>query len=775
MKIISGPHGSGKSTFLYERARTALAQRRRVSYVTLPHARAHALRKLAKHGGGGIGLEVLHFQQLYTRILAQAGRLNTPVDLMQRVALVGRALGHLMGAVPSPGEAGLFARAIAELKRYGLSPEQLPAGIDPEVDRLREVYERYEALKGDAQDPDDRRNLAGSLVTEQKPKDLDLLLVDGFRELAPAEVSFLEKLSASGIEVLVTIPEPIPGHPSTETFEDPRVRRDYFVHANPIEEARWILKKAKSLVLDGADPNDIAIIVPDALLPVYLLYSGDAGIPVNDESRRSLQDLPEGRLLHSLLTLPDNPDPSVLQHVPGLERLAEAVFLAGVSGSEAISKLAEETGHLAELENLVSTMEPHGEPDEWVRGVISRFPELAQSPWNESLAAAGFEAINLLGESAGKNPEVLRTWWAAMLGFVNVRQRAHPGITITTPNMLGGRRYDHAFVAYAVAGAYQAHAGEDYFLADATPFRVHWEDAFAKAGLPFRIRNQTNSLWAEVAASGAHTTISYPRASAGGKLEPEPGIFNEAQASLATPLPPASKIEVDFPETPLELPRTGPVPLVSDVPAEDLRRFQECGWKYWLQKLGVRAKDSSPPAWVEALNTLAEQKRNGKELDPTLLQTLGFKPDPEWEYHFWPTTELEGIMIRTHALAINSRNSLAAILHFTVKPLGKADKEGARSIIRKRWSEYLMAYKLLKDGYTVMIMVKPAGDGSVKAYDMNPSDLDRPQKWPAKTLTEKLALAKETKTRIPHSRLHPAANPGSCRACPYRDVCRQAN
>lgn len=779
MKLITGPHGSGKTHRLARIAAEHLTQRKRVGYLTLPHARAHALRRITADTGGGVGLEVLHFQQLYTRILAGAGRLGAPVNLIARVALVGRALSEELGAPPSPGEASLFARAIAELKRFGYAPDQVPTGLDPEIDRLQRVYERYEALKNGGQDPDDRRHLATHLMAEGAGMELDVLLVDGFRELSPAEIGFLEAASDAGVEVVVALPEPPPGRVADEVLGPAAVEAEHYAHANPVEEARWILTRAKQLLVDGVDPTEIAILAPEPLLPLYRLYAADLGVPLNDEAPRPLAETPAGRFLSALLTLPDRPDPSVLQQIPELAELAEAVFLAGVAGREAVHKLAEAGGHLEALEAAEARMTPSGDLEAWIKGVLDGHPLLAGTPWKEALLAAGFEAVNLLGDSAADHPEALRGWWIAMLGFLRPRTRPTAGVTLLPPQQLAGRRYRHAFVAYAVAGAYQARTQEDYFLPDAEPFRQRWEDAFLKAGLPMRLRDQTVRLWEEVRAAGRHVVLSFPLASASGKLEPEPGLlplerYRDADGRttipLAPALPPAHEREVRPPVERPALPLGGPAPLEPG-DAEDLRSFAECGWRYWLRRLRVR-EDEAKPAWAEALRRLAEAERAGKPLATADLEALKLRVSPDWTYRFWPREHVDGVPVRVHALAVNATLGRAYVLRFVDEPV--ADRKAAQEKIRRRWAEHLMALHYLRQGFEVTIRVRSLEDGqSHDAYTMRPSDLSRPHRWPAKSLLAKLEDARKAREQIARASLHYAPNPNTCYGCDFRDVCRR--
>ena len=70
-----------------------------------------------------MGLEFLSFQALYYRVLAEAGWLKPLLPGAGRVALVGEALRRAGEGPVAPGEARLFARAIAFEDGGGMQPE----------------------------------------------------------------------------------------------------------------------------------------------------------------------------------------------------------------------------------------------------------------------------------------------------------------------------------------------------------------------------------------------------------------------------------------------------------------------------------------------------------------------------------------------------------------------------------------------------------------------------------------------------------------------------
>src|SRR5690554_1538214 len=130
------------------------------------------MRRLTEQAPVAMGVEFMSTQQLYMRLLSVNGIAYPPLPNTERIALVGHAIA-LGGEqpLPGPGEANLYAAAIAEAKRYNLGPGDIEvSGIDASagyrevfggtvdaleranafpatVHRLRETFKRYELLK----------------------------------------------------------------------------------------------------------------------------------------------------------------------------------------------------------------------------------------------------------------------------------------------------------------------------------------------------------------------------------------------------------------------------------------------------------------------------------------------------------------------------------------------------------------------------------------------------------------------------------------------------
>src|SRR5690606_12581726 len=99
-------------------ARTACQAGRRVWWIGLPAQRAGVFRRVTGDAFTALGLEVMSSQQMYYRLLTGPDfvDLKPLVVGTARLVRVAAALAESVGGLPSPGEAKLFAAAIAEAK-----------------------------------------------------------------------------------------------------------------------------------------------------------------------------------------------------------------------------------------------------------------------------------------------------------------------------------------------------------------------------------------------------------------------------------------------------------------------------------------------------------------------------------------------------------------------------------------------------------------------------------------------------------------------------------
>ncbi|MDR9392080.1 MAG: hypothetical protein RI554_08650, partial [Trueperaceae bacterium] len=564
LELLVGPPGAGKTHLLTADARAAATAGERVWWVGRGDQRAHVVRALVRDGPV-LGVEVLTWQQLAYRILSDARALRPLLTGSGRLATVGAALLEDRDDPPTPGEARLFARAIAEAKAYGLAPGRLP-GDDPETARLRRVHHRYEALKGDAWDYDDfRREAARVLEGDLAPATAALLpdrvLLDGVDEVAPAELRLADAL-ARHAPVRLAVVTPPPGRtPDAELpdRDDVRVHRHRF--ANPVAEARWVLRDVKATLADGADPLDLAIVAPPGRARAVGTLAREAGVGLMDETPRGLADTPEGRRLLDLLELGDAPTPGRLLGVPDLRPLGAAALAAGVAGRDAIARLADARGDGERWRAWSDALEPDPDADllAWGGTLVDAAwsavhaprenggPE-APDPEGDADARSDFRehALQRLAEArrvagAGDGGAHVRAWWAALLQEDAPRERPPAGVALLHADQVQGRRFARVWILGATDGAHLPPEREDYFVAEDD--RVAWPDAFARPALPVRFRAGREAAGAALRARGDVVVVTYAGGDGGGPATPDAALLG-GDPTPAPERPAASALEL---------------------------------------------------------------------------------------------------------------------------------------------------------------------------------------------------------------------------------------
>lgn len=626
-RLLVGPPGSGKTLRMLRCARERAGRGGRVWWVGLPAQRAHVLR-LATREGALLGFEFLTPQQLAYRVLADARRLRPLLTGTGRLALVGEALLSDRDDPPTPGEARLFAGAIAEAKRHGLTADAVPGG-DAETERLRRVFEGYERLKGEAWDYDDFRLGATSFLETLAARDPrtkglapDLVVLDGLREIAPLDFRLLRAL-ARQVPVRMALAVPPPGVRPDEVLP---ARADVTVHAhafaNPVAEVRWVLRDVKAQLAAGVDPLDLAVIVPRDRSRAVAALADEYGLPLMDETPRGLADRPEGRRLLDLLELPEHPTASRLLAVPQLHGLGVAALDAGVAGRDAMLALARSRGEeglwLGWLERLEV---PDGDPMPWAEGVVDQAlaalredaavseepsaPARAEGAEEARREEARFRdhALQRVAEArrvaSGRH---VRPWWAALLQETTTFARPDAGVALLHPVQASGRRFRRAWLVGARAGAYGAGEREDYFVPE--DLRASLADAFARAGLPRRFLGRSEAEFAELRARGDVTVVTVAEGDQGGRVAPETALTG-ASPGPAPVLPAGSRLELPG-IVPYRQP-DGPVALGS-AEVESLGRYARCGFRYWAEER-LRPEQTEAPVWLELRRALLRRRR----------------------------------------------------------------------------------------------------------------------------------------------------------------------
>ena len=784
-ELLTGPPASGKTARAVQLASAAARDGKRVWWVGLPGQRAYVYRR-ATDRGGILGLEFLTVQQVAYRLLAGALRLRPLVVGTERLVLVGEALADVAGGLPAPGEARLFAMAIAEAKRYHLAPGDVPVH-DAVTERLRDVFRAYERRKGDAWDYDDFRAAALGLAREEEGDlEADLIVVDGLREVGPLDLELYRALGERA-EVLLCLPE---APPATEahTVLPPRVAPDVacWKLGNPVAEARWVLRSLKRDLASGIDPLDLAVILPRGASLAFAALADEYGVPVMDETPRPLIASPVGRRLADLLALAQTPTATRLLAVPELEPLARAALGAGVAGREAMDVLAERVGLEAVWRAWRERLAPGGM--DWARGLV----ELACAAEADTGSVDDFRerALQRAQEASALGVgEHFRLWWLALLQEPAPVERQPGGVALLDPIRASGRRFRRAYVTGAVAGAYDPGANEDWFVPE--DVRVTWGDVFASPGLrrlPHRLRGATAAYWEDLRTRGDSVVVTYPEADREGPLEPGAELVHGARP--APDVPAGSRLEV----TPGAGWRATPEPvLLRDPSVERLRRFHACGFRFWAEDLlGLDPErvavgmwsDDAPRRPVQGAGTSWEGVRAGllraERHDLATLEALAVAhPEAAGWLHAHAGT-LTGLTygVRLEAtdgaayarLDAARRDDATAEIFLFVPPGSASTPARAEELLNDRWTEYWAAGHLL-DGY----------GGRIARVDVHVWPIFEE---PVEVFTRGITSSWRRVARIRRDvdRAYAAFRAGAtdprpgflCRGCLVADVCREA-
>ncbi|WP_457637177.1 hypothetical protein [Oceanithermus sp.] len=763
------------------RARELLAERRRLVWITLPSARNRLLKQLAA-GGALLGLEVAHMQRLRQRILAQARAKGRFISSGLRVARVARVLEDLQRRPPEPGEARLYAQAIAELKRFEVRPGEVPLP-DAAAESLQRVYAAYEERKGEELDPEDVSWLASDLVAAGRwRRDLDAVFVSGYWELAPVTLSLLGAMERQGVEVWASLPEP----PAEAKQPEPQpVRLEVWRAENPVHELRWLLARIKhDLLVEGLDPLEAALVVPPPRLEAVKMLAREYDLYLMDETYHSLAEEEAGKLLVDLLRFADHPTAEGLFLFQELAPLGREALFRGLAGIDALGKLARELdaehgSHLEEdLQQVLRSLDPLAGAEvrgdeaarqalRWAERLLDGWPQLASSGWREEMLLRAREAL----EAGG--PAGLRRWWLGLLQRVRLHSRQPAGLALLGPREVSGRHYRRAYVLGVVEGAYSLGEREDYFIPE--EFRRPWSEVFAavyaeRGVLPRRLRGRDVTLWQRLRGLADEVVLTYPEADAGQPLEPErdlvagveikpmgepPLISRALSRAGAGYRPPREKL-------PLPEPRS-----LSQVYRFD-NRYGNCGFRVWLEaQEGVRPKDEAAEKdWYYWLQKLVEGKQAAAGPDPEALRRYGMSRADWEELSFYPRLDFGGLPVVVHAG--RRRGRTAQIYRFGKELL---DEKEARKLFRERWAEVLFAERYLQRGLNVEFYYWPLGGPPLLADSLAAADEAAVKKLYslASGMRRKAQKALEA-----YRRALVEARPGwHCRTCPFADICRK--
>ena len=806
-ELLVGPPAAGKTSRALERARAVLNDDGRVWWVGLSHQRTWTYRR-AVQDGAVLGLEFLTIQQVAYRLLADAGRLRPLVVGTERLVLIGEAMAELAGALPAPGEARLYAFGIAEAKRFRLRPQDVPI-VDATSERLRDVFARYEAVKGERWDYDDFRLQAEALAREGAARvDAALIVVDGWREVGPVDLSLLRSLGET-TEVLLCLPEAPPGTEPDERLDGDRIDVACFRAPNPVAEARWLLRSLKRDLAGGFVAQDLAVIAPARDIPALLALADEYGVPLADETPSALADTPFGRRLVDLLTLASTPTAVKLLAIPELEPLGRAALAAGVAGVDAVGELADRLGHGSTGNAWRERLRPAGMP--WARELVELATAVGEATRSGAMVAreAFVEAALRRAKEAAVlgSGEPFAAWWEALLREPDVPPRPSSGIAVLDAVRASGRRWPKAYVVGAVAGAYDPGLAEDFFVPEEA--RVAWPEVFGSPNrreLPHRLRGASDASFRELWSRGDETVITFPEADRDGPLEPEPRL-----PAAAAPLPTVlagSRLE-HVRGTGYRAPRSHGRLAVPSI--ERLQRYAECGFRTWAEDLvrgSVRAGAAGAPVTEEVPTTAGDlgtdQRAGGTDLrdafptaDPpgwrkllaaliagaghaSAVQAALDAPDPE--VRAWLGRHADRLTRLTYGVrvaapdgapwaelhAAHRQDGHATIVRF-VAPGELSTPAQAEAELAGRWNEMWAAGRLLK-GYggrieRVDIVVWPLLGNPVDAFEGGIT-------YPWRRVVRALDAVDEAYERFRAGDITP--NPGFiCRACTVADICRE--
>jgi len=770
---------------MVSRARAAAAEGARVAYLGRSPQRGEVMRALAR-GGPTLGVAFYTFQQFALLMLSRAGGLGAQILPTARLALVAEALSERSRVPPTPGEASLFTRAIAEVKRSGFTSERLAelAAVQRsrndrgagELERLAAVLARYEELKGPQLDDDDVR---AAVLSEAQRRDddalraiipADLLIVDGLAEVAPDDLAWFREL-ARAIDVEVSV-EQAPAGVVAEQLPPRENEVHAYRFANPVAEVRWLLRAVARDLGEGFDPRDLAVIAPSNLAAALLALAPEFDVPLARQAPRALVDLPFGRLLVDLLELPEHPNAGRLLAVPELLKLGQRAFEERLSGARAVERLAFELD-LAERWNAWREALTPSEPVlDWARQLVALAADLdlAQTPSEqraeqETRIAQQQEAALRRAQEAARLAvgEGFRDWWLALLRASVVAERSLPGVALIEPHAAAGRRFRRAYLAGAVAGAYDVGEHEDVFIPeelralgpDLTPFELPRRHRGADARWRIALRARADRL-----------TITHALADREQMLRPDTLLLAAELGEEPPELPTVSPLEVLA-----EGPYSSELPTIADgaVSLQTLQRAELCPFAAWGE---AQLPEAASADWLtRARRTLREAGAWSPERSERLQRAFPLLQG--WlEAH---TATLGGLKtgVRFEEGGTSARIDAVARDGAHVKLFAfLLPDESPAALLRpaERWRELWVADHLLRrypsQVVRVDILAWPIG---AEAELLTPVGVDTPALQAARQRVHGFARVAAERWRAGP----PEPKPGfECRSCRIADFCR---
>ncbi len=814
-------------------ARECAAKRERVIVLTLPGQRSQWLQRLAAEGAS-LGVEVTNLQNVCYRMLDRLGENKGVILNPGRIALTARALEVVLERRVSPGEARLYARAIAECKRFSAVPH---ATDDDYQEILALVYAAYTRLleQFDLQDLDDVRIRATTLLQTSPLKLGAHLIVDGYRAFAKSELEAIRVLAGSSLSAVVTLPSGAPdtvreawAHPlrsgeleaisqglgavrerlegTGKPWRGLPVTVQQSAFPNPVSEARAALRRVKQLLHSGVRAQAIAIVVPHpALIRVLEALAREYAVPVAPESLGNFLETSDGRVIDALLSAPAREYPArelrtLARLEPSLSRLADALEARGIAaGGAAYPLLMDDPLALAALQRIEALAAPaHGTPAQllaWFEALIEDV--VSDLNLRDSARVTAREALRILGGDV-VDGAVFTDWLRSLLGTVSV---PHPdagrGVALLASDEISGRRYGYVFALGVVDGAYRAGELEDFFVPEDERSALT-ELLRGQLGLPERLAGlEDSALYDVLTRADDAVYISSPRAERGASLRPHPRLAQLGAATSLEPTVTASPLEyahASVKDALEELILEHGVGALSVTKATDLERFAQCGLRAWAElRLPVTTHGNGlvPGSLLESWtrrqrsNVWRSGGKSTLEVAPTEHHSILNKLSPAFraqlegavEARVPPVPKLDGIKL-------GHKDSLEGIEYVLDGVRFKPTDANPKLV------EVYRHVENVEDGYAKLMQddrhrewwyahaqrVQGLGVNLMvmdfRSPPKRPFDLSKPY---AVTRLEKSALILES-VRLDLERGVVRAAPGfHCGACAYRDLCRVAD
>ncbi|MFI5403369.1 MAG: PD-(D/E)XK nuclease family protein [Planctomycetota bacterium] len=207
-RLLLGRAGSGKTYHCLARLAREIEAGREALLLVPTYSQAEHLRYLLLDRTSGIsGRAVDTFETLAEDVTRL--RLRDLVRPAAKDRLAVRALADgFPEAAAQPGLRAEFLSAVKEIKEQGEDPIERARAHFPQGSRGRRLFDafaRYRDLLPPAFDHEDLLVSCRDRL-EQVPRELDLLLVDGFHDFTPVQRQIVELLATGAKETVVTLP-----------------------------------------------------------------------------------------------------------------------------------------------------------------------------------------------------------------------------------------------------------------------------------------------------------------------------------------------------------------------------------------------------------------------------------------------------------------------------------------------------------------------------------------------------------------------------------------